>query len=1088
MELDFHRPRTASDSYSCRPRASSFGKVYPGHRPRSSSYGHQVKPFKMKLGSKLGSYESVRMTSQELMHKASLDSMSQSSRDSLRMSSNESLRKLSEELRTKTNLLNTEYVDMNIDKRKTPSPLPPGQGGGYMDMTIGSRTASPSRAKVKDSGVMSASHSEEKVQKSSCSDQGDDLYMKMEATDVALGHEHHGKGDGVDVHSHRESGQAHRESGQAHRESGQAHRESGQAQRENDLYMKMEGTDGHEHHGKGDGIDVHPHRESGQAHRESGQAHRQSGQAHRESGQPHRESGQPQRESGQAHRECDLYMKMEATDVALGHEHHGKGDGVDSHSRREGGQTHRESGQTYRESGQPHRESGQPHRESGQLHREVTHPIHKDGPSLHHPVNVPSPVHTPNEQSDYIGFEPGQISSVSQSKKTEMPDSRAPSKKASSQFQQSKMSAKTSESTYNKKSSSGLARAAGGDSRKGDHHGRPVTVPEQPESYVMYEPQDQYVMYEPQQSVSSSHVGDSQGMPRHGSNESLPRKTQSHHSKDGAHLKDGAAKDSRKKRHSKSKRSSKMEADVSSPVESCMAVSCGFGFYKPPQKEGGSQSHTEEIPDEYIEFSPMRSTQTSLKSVRQKKSSDKTKSQPKENVQSEYIGFEPGLVPSSKEISRAPTAIKSMISVSPAGKNLEHGQKQNIVKSPSKNMPASGRDKPPSQYSRPSDGFFNFDFVRGGAGDANVQGFSDSRGCEEPDSVPLAGGSKPIGIPCGIKITQCSTIPNTGFVLAADSGTEKKPKESQTERQDIKLFENRDDKPPQRLGYAGSPIGIALSPKEISSTTAADMSIASVFKSMSPKDISSGAPTKDIVLSPKDRRASSKAVVISKDVTLSSDSVRVKHSSGGSLKGIILKEESLPLDLRSKHASGSSLSSESARSKHSSGGSAKGIIISRESSDISTVVNTPSPPVVETLDPTLAGMSRPGSTPCMLTLDELDTKQTPGATLTVDSSPRSRHSIADLGAYEKMSFTGNTLSSTQQQDSGEKVLNYASLDLGSSEAIGESDPNLKSPRIKSRHPSSNEERLDPPLSYASIDFEKSESLKNSGNKDVKFTL
>ncbi|XP_046584232.1 LOW QUALITY PROTEIN: uncharacterized protein LOC124291303 [Haliotis rubra] len=189
MELDFHRPRTASDSHGYRPRASSFGKSpmqsLQGHRPRSSSYGQSARTYKLKHGARLGSYESVRTTSQELLHKSSVDSLShRSSRDSLRVSSNESLRKLSEELRTKTHLLNTDYIDMSVEKRKTPSPQPPNRGreNGYMDMTLGSRTNSPSRSKSShDSGNTSKSQSSEKLHVQGHSE---DTYINVEPSEL----------------------------------------------------------------------------------------------------------------------------------------------------------------------------------------------------------------------------------------------------------------------------------------------------------------------------------------------------------------------------------------------------------------------------------------------------------------------------------------------------------------------------------------------------------------------------------------------------------------------------------------------------------------------------------------------------------------------------------------------------------------------------------------------------------------------------------------------------------------------------------------------------------------------------------------
>ncbi|KAL4218313.1 Isoleucine--tRNA ligase [Mactra antiquata] len=146
MEMEFYRPRTASDSYGCRPRSSSFGKQFiQGHRPRSSSYGQGAKGTISKLASGLrtDSYESVRTTSQELSTKhrsqESLGMVSSSSRNS----SSESLKKLGEASSGKKTLLPGDYMDMSYDKRKTPSPniqamaSPKADPAGYMDMTLG---------------------------------------------------------------------------------------------------------------------------------------------------------------------------------------------------------------------------------------------------------------------------------------------------------------------------------------------------------------------------------------------------------------------------------------------------------------------------------------------------------------------------------------------------------------------------------------------------------------------------------------------------------------------------------------------------------------------------------------------------------------------------------------------------------------------------------------------------------------------------------------------------------------------------------------------------------------------------------------
>ncbi|MEW8542139.1 MAG: hypothetical protein AB2693_01275 [Candidatus Thiodiazotropha sp.] len=111
----------------------------------------------------------------------------------------------------------------------------------------------------------------------------------------------------------------------------------------------------------------------------------------------------------------------------------------------------------------------------------------------------------------------------------------------------------------------------------------------------------------------------------------------------------------------------------------------------------------------------------------------------------------------------------------------------------------------------------------------------------------------------------------------------------------------------------------------------------------------------------------------------------------------------------------------------------------------------------------------------------------------------SRHSFTNLPAaeYEQMSFPGNRLSASEPEKSSsqqqladippqdERRLHYAQLDLhGSSEGIG-SDEKI---RVKSRHPSSLDDLSQPSPIYSEIDHEKTANMKNSSNKDVKFTL
>ncbi|XP_064597207.1 insulin receptor substrate 1-like [Liolophura sinensis] len=156
MELDFCRPRTASDSYSYRRRTGSFGQTqthssnhaHPNFRERSSSHGQSSKHIMLKRISS----ESVRTTSQELLRKASMDSLHRSSRESLR-SSQESLRKAVLENRSRSSL-QTDYMEMSPDSSASVSHRKPGYLSSkkqskleegkkeYFNMTLGSPTQS----------------------------------------------------------------------------------------------------------------------------------------------------------------------------------------------------------------------------------------------------------------------------------------------------------------------------------------------------------------------------------------------------------------------------------------------------------------------------------------------------------------------------------------------------------------------------------------------------------------------------------------------------------------------------------------------------------------------------------------------------------------------------------------------------------------------------------------------------------------------------------------------------------------------------------------------------------------------------------
>ncbi|XP_055995968.1 mucin-2-like isoform X2 [Ostrea edulis] len=99
-----------------------------------------------------------------------------------------------------------------------------------------------------------------------------------------------------------------------------------------------------------------------------------------------------------------------------------------------------------------------------------------------------------------------------------------------------------------------------------------------------------------------------------------------------------------------------------------------------------------------------------------------------------------------------------------------------------------------------------------------------------------------------------------------------------------------------------------------------------------------------------------------------------------------------------------------------------------------------------------------------------------------------RRSCSDLASeYEEMSLPiAGGKSSSSQQLSAMPMLNYAKLDLGSSEEIP-----VEQKFRQTRHPSSPDDSGPPVQGYAEIDFEMSDNLKNARSKEklpVKFSL
>ncbi|XP_013068422.2 insulin receptor substrate 1-like isoform X2 [Biomphalaria glabrata] len=151
MEYMPMRPRTASDSFNYRPRTSSFGKLQPMSRPRSSSHGQGTRPVKY---SKL-IMEQSRLAL-EPQHRLSQESSLLGSFESLRVSS-ESLRKMGHDIRKKTGSNASDYAEM----RSTPSPqFKVEVDPGYMTMQLGTTQRKSSPHRIRSDSSSSSRRSE----------------------------------------------------------------------------------------------------------------------------------------------------------------------------------------------------------------------------------------------------------------------------------------------------------------------------------------------------------------------------------------------------------------------------------------------------------------------------------------------------------------------------------------------------------------------------------------------------------------------------------------------------------------------------------------------------------------------------------------------------------------------------------------------------------------------------------------------------------------------------------------------------------------------------------------------------------------
>ncbi|KAH9512427.1 hypothetical protein Btru_039545 [Bulinus truncatus] len=173
MEYMPMRPRTASDSFNYRPRTSSFGKLQPMSRPRSSSHGQGTRPYN-KFSKLMVEQSRISLDPQQ---RVSQESSLQGSFESLRVSS-ESLRKTGHDIRKKTGSNASDYAEM----RGTPSPqLKSEADPGYMSMQLGAahRRTSPHRVRSD-----SNSSGRRPDTKSACSDRTIQQQLNLQESNV----------------------------------------------------------------------------------------------------------------------------------------------------------------------------------------------------------------------------------------------------------------------------------------------------------------------------------------------------------------------------------------------------------------------------------------------------------------------------------------------------------------------------------------------------------------------------------------------------------------------------------------------------------------------------------------------------------------------------------------------------------------------------------------------------------------------------------------------------------------------------------------------------------------------------------------
>lgn len=1023
MEFDFYRPRTASDSYSYRPRASTFGVqqkvVIQGHRPRSSSHGQGTRPVR---GRKLMGMDAGRL-SQELLQRTSLNSSSHASFDSLRVSSSESLRKLSLEVRAKTSQLNkADYMDMGFEKRSTPSPLPGSLAGksaqnGYVDMTLSTRKSSSPGHTRASSRSSSKTNSVERLQ--------DADYTNMSLGGGDHHHHHHEAGTRDSVYMNVEGHEA--PAGQ------KKHDSPSRTSPADESYIPYEPAittgSGTGVGAKSDSVSPDPRNRSGSG----GKEHKKWSFFSLRHG--HADSTKTSGKRSDSHQQ----QQQQSRSGSLG----GVGDRIVSlgHDIRRKSKDAQKGGRQKSASFSRLLESRQAADISGGLKTKQGKPSRK----------VPTPPRGSEDMTDeYIEFAP--------------------------------MVAKSdSDSSH----SSGSTR---GSRRK--------------EDVFSAKAEPEYVGFEPGSIPSAKSGGDSKtscyvpmgNAPRIGGQSSVFKPVQP----------------SRKSENDESK--GKKEATTSASAMPRETTFQPVHSYAPPKSTPTAAPGGEVSKGESVSTSLLSATSAlGLSEVNrgERVSTSSAQSQP-------YSPPSPQtqtLLPPSKVSPTPVTSESRSKSATPTGSahspcsTYSPGSSLSTIPTPSSSESSVISVTLKSSIHKASEsGYMDFDPGKPSTTATSTESSSDSVSAINRPTFNRGGKDKSAGskekqvLPSGPVISPMvgplpvlMEVPHSSREQLQSPSTVSPVSEAPASSVPVgKMVSAASVQTKQATGGKSQ-----QSPPSPSVTSEHGMgAVCKGVSDASPTVAGRGVASQEVCV----RNFSGGKIVVRPGSVESASDQSVKEPSSAGNDGIFFKQG----DAKGRSAS-SGDNGDPQKRKEGKPSSPRGVLAATGPN----LIRPESTPSLQSLSKPGVGRGRHCSAGSKPTGEGTNGSKSGGGevkgSLHINTEAEARHSVTDLSGYEQMVFPSNALSRqqpvhtinrqthTQSTSSAgstascQGVLNYATLDLGSADSIGESGDTDRSPRNKSRHPSSADERGDA-LSYATIDFEKSESLRNSANKDVKFTL